>query len=334
MNRTTLAIAALTLATLSLTPAFTRAATIRIQPLNPAFGQLPEDVHLSPDKQTLYASFFPANELGVYDRRTLHQRATITVPAPTGITLDTNGDILVATAPWFRSVLLTGAPDPATASSQGVWRITPCGTATLIATLPFDNDLPNGIAVDRRGNIYVSNLIGDQIYRVDPAGSVTLWAENALFAGDPSTDPGSPSAGFPAGGNGIQIIGSNLFLSNTDAGSILRVPINPNGSAGSVSVYVRDRRLIGTDGFKIDASGFIYTASPLTSEIKRVSPRGAIETLATFADGLRASSGLDINSYEHPTRLFFCNFSPPFSFLDPSVQGQPGLGLLLLAPSR
>jgi sugar lactone lactonase YvrE len=59
----------------------------------------------------------------------------------------------------------------------------------------------NGIALDKGGNVYVTDTIGGAVWRV-PAdgGAATKWFESPLLLGD-----GSFNFGFPLGANGSPI---------------------------------------------------------------------------------------------------------------------------------
>lgn len=305
----------------------TFAGQVTIRHLDPLLGEFPEASVLSADGTVLYASHFAGGKISAYDAETLEERFSFSIGAATGMSIDQNGDLLVATAPWFLGVF-SGSVDPSTAPDQGVWRINSSGQATRVATLPFENNLPNGIAGGSNGATYVSNLLGDQIYRVNAFDQSEIWLQDSRLFGDPSTDPTSPSAGFPLGGNGLQVIGSSLFVSNTDAGQVLEVAINADGSAGEISVFAEHDRLVGIDGFQIDSLGNLYAANLLTDEILMLSATGDLSTLADYDDGLRAPAGLSLDSLTDPTRLYFNNFSAPFPFLDAGSVGAPGVGYL------
>lgn len=84
---------------------------------------------------------------------------------------------------------------------------------------PFEGVLPNGLAARGNGDVFVSNLIRSEIYRVDASGSTSLWLEDDPLRGDPSIDRTAPFPEFDQiGGSGLQLIGSSLFASNTDLG--------------------------------------------------------------------------------------------------------------------
>ena len=248
------------------------AQNVTVKQLNTNTGEYPEAVALSRDGKTLFASMFPGDRLEGFNTSDLSQSFNVALAAPTGIALDSNGDLLVATAPWFRNQVVGGPANPA---DQGVWRVTAAGNATKIATLPFANVLPNAIATDATGNIYVSNLLGNEIYQVTTNGNVSIWAQNALFAGDPSNAlRQARPPDFPIGVNGMQIRNSTMYVSVTDYGRILAIPINGDGSAGSVSTYIQSSDLVGIDGFDMDAAGNVYGGNTLFSKIQKATPQG------------------------------------------------------------
>ena len=310
--------------------AFQIRGDITITPTNPLAGEIPEDTEISADGTRLFASFFPANRVAIFDPPTLQIDNGFDIVAPTGITALENGDLLVATAPWFQGVVLAGAPDPALASMQGVWRVGSDGSTEQVATLPFENVLPNGIAVDASGNTYVSNLVGNEIYRIDDSGEVSVWLQDDILAGDGSQDADSPSPGFSLGGNGLQFVDGRLIASNTDAGTLFSIPIDDGGNPGLIETLFTSERIIGIDGFEVAADGKVYGANLLTNELFSVSPAGDFSVLASFADGIRAPAGVALS--EATSELFFNNASFPFPFIADEFANQPGVGRLDIVP--
>ncbi len=307
-------------------PAVSNQPRVKLKALSPSLGEFPEAVALSEDGTTLYAGLIGSNKLVSFDSATLETKSSVSVPAPTGIIPDGKQGVLTTTAPWFRNQLVGGG---ATATEQGVWQISQSGLATIVATLPFDNNLPNALAKDAVGNLYVTNLIGDQIFKVDTSGQSSLWAQNSLYAGSASNDPTTATPGFSIGGNGAKIVGSNLFTSCTDFGRIIQTPILSDGSAGSPTIYVESPLLVGVDAFDMDEAGNVYAANLLSNQLLRVSPAGQVEVLAQADDGLSSPTGIVLNSRKSPTRIYFCNFSlPAFPFLKST--GKPAVGMLTL----
>ena len=81
------------------------------------------------------------------------------------------------------------------------------------------------------------------------------------------------------------------MVGNTDLGTLVRIPIRPNGAAGEAS---GDRGRPGdlrTDGLTVDAKGTVYACVIVQSTIVRIG-EGGIETLATAADGLNNASSI------------------------------------------
>lgn len=87
-----------------------------------------------------------------------------------------------------------------------IWKVTPSAATTIVAgvlyELGYNGDgipatqawlfLPNGIAVDREGNVYISDWINDRIRKVDSGGIISTVAGNGTFGfsgdGGPATE--------------------------------------------------------------------------------------------------------------------------------------------------
>jgi sugar lactone lactonase YvrE len=191
---------------------------------------------------------------------------------PLGLAVDARGNVYAAAASF----------DPAT---QGVYRITSDGTAMR---LPGTGAiaLPNGIAFDQRGNLYVADSTG-AVWRIPRGGEAEVWSDDPLLVGD-----GSAGAGVPLGANGITFRTPNeIVVGNTDLGTLVSIPILPDGSAGNATVIVEDPAIFGVDGLTVDARGTIYAAVIAQSTIVRIGADG-IETLADSDDGIVGASSI------------------------------------------
>ena len=126
-----------------------------------------------------------------------------------GIVRDHTGSLYVA--------LCTGSPD-----QQGIWRVSPAGSARRIAALPADG-IPNGMALDQRhGFIYVADSLLSVIWRVPIAGgTASAWVRSQQLA---------PNGGL--GANGLKLHDGAVWVSNTQLGTLMRIPIRHDGSAG------------------------------------------------------------------------------------------------------
>jgi hypothetical protein len=176
--------------------------------------------------------------------------------------------------------LCTGSPD-----QQGIWRVSPDGSASRIAALPAGG-IPNGMALDQRhGFIYVADSLLSVIWRVSIAdGVVSAWARGPQLA---------PHGGL--GANGLKLHDGAMWVSNTQLGTLLRIPIRRDGSAAPIQTTATG--LPGIDDFAFTSPG---TSASVLAAINRLStlvlirPGGSEQTVLTAADGLSNPSAVAI----------------------------------------
>jgi sugar lactone lactonase YvrE len=195
-------------------------------------------------------------------------------------------------------------------ANQGIWRVSRTGAVEQYAALA-SSGFPNGLAFDDQGNLYVTDSSLGTIWRIDRrTRAVTQWLSSPLLAGDPIDNFGA---------NGIAFWHGDAYVSNSDRSSIVRVPMETDGTAGTPAVYVADPALGYADGIAFDPAGNLYVASSSGSNtLERVGRDGTVETLATAADGLdyTASVAFGTSHGEHG-ELYFTNAG--VSFGTPSV---------------
>lgn len=283
--------------------------------------QLPESITLD-RRGDIYLSLNPLKELlKIAPDGTRSVLATI--PAGTeslGVRLDAAGNAYMAVA------------------GSGIWRVPAGGgTPALFAAIP---GLPNAMAFDRRGRLYVSESLGGVIYRISRDGSVSAWSSSPLLLGTSGPGPCGlvhPS-GLPLGANGIAFNarGSAMFVANTTLGTIVRIPVRRDGQAGAASVYAGpDCRLWGADGIALDQRDHVYVAANAERDIVRVSPGGKLRVLASFAAGDPLYSPSDIvfgTGRGDRTRILISDFALFTGGVGAGVvtlnTGVPGLPLL------
>jgi sugar lactone lactonase YvrE len=189
--------------------------------------------------------------------------------------------------------------------THGVWRIHPDGSKELFAALD-PAGLPNQPLFDAIGNLLVTDSFLGTIWRITPQGKVSRWLT------DPLLMPDTAACGFPLrrGANDMAFDDhGNLFVENTNKALIVRIPINPDGSAGSPSVYASGcANLNGADGITTDVRGNVYVADIILNKVVRVNTNGTIDTLAGPADGLDSPSGVAFGTRRgEQTSLFITN---------------------------
>ncbi len=169
--------------------------------------------------------------------------------------------------------------DPQTVGC-GVYRVRPSGSMTKVIALPAGS-WPNGLAFhDGRAYITDSTLgavwrarIGDRV-----ASPAAPWCEDPLLA------PADPAG---IGANGIAFRGERLFVSVSDYGRIVRIPVRHDGSPGAPKAVCERPELVTADGIAFDALGRLWIAANAGSTggspsgaLYRLSPCGALRQLA------------------------------------------------------
>jgi sugar lactone lactonase YvrE len=177
------------------------------------------------------------------------------VPGPaTGVAVNTDGSLVVA-------------------SGTSLYRFAPDGTRSLAADIGGAQFL-NGIALFSPGVFLAADDTANTIWLVNlTTGSSHPWSTDPLLLPGPSGPPFSP--------NGIKLFQNAVYVSNTGSGTILRIPILPNGSAGTAEVFLAS---LQADDFAFGVDGTLFAATQL-GEIVRVAPDGARSILPTGTFG-------------------------------------------------
>jgi DNA-binding beta-propeller fold protein YncE len=154
-----------------------------------------------------------------------------------------------------------GAPAPRTVPN-------PDGSVDIIT---FGNNarVPNALAFDGSGNLYISDSFQGAIFRIDnptactPGCAVTTVAHDPLLA----------TTGFPPfGANGLAFSddGSALFIANTGDDRILKLEL----ATGLVTVFVES--INGADGIAFDKHGRLWVAANQVDEVVGLNAIGRV----------------------------------------------------------
>jgi len=160
------------------------------------------------------------------------------------------------------------------------------GAVSTVAT--FGN-LPNGLAIDRRGNMFVTDLIAGKVFKVTPEGAVSVFASGPLLA--PAHIPGT---NFVFGPNDLAFdrVQTALYVSNVGLGTIVKVEVREDGTAGAITNFATG--ILSPDGVAFDRKGNLYVASPFGNSIFVVARDGSVRTLSldTTHENLNAPTNL------------------------------------------
>ncbi len=161
-----------------------------------------------------------------------------------------------------------------TAAETGIWAFRPGQAPHRVAALPADG-LPNGMALDEeRGVLYVTDSIKEVIYSISTdTGRVRTFSNDAALQAD----------GF-LGVNGLRLRDGDVWVTNSDTGTLLRIPVTRRGQAGRPQVVATG--LVGIDDFEFTGRGSQVIAAVNTGSRVVLIDRGRTTTLLTAADGL------------------------------------------------
>jgi sugar lactone lactonase YvrE len=236
-----------------------------------------------------------------------------------GVTTDAAGNVYYAVA----AASATPVPAP------GIYKVAPSGGVAvpfaLGSSVTPNMSFANGL--DFIGpNLYVADSEG-VIYTIDPAGTATVWSKDPSLRPDATASGTSPACGFvplAIGANGIAHDATNVYVTNTDYGRLIAIPIAADGSAGTPSILKEDcASLGGADGLAIDADGSFVIAVNAQNKIVRVTPGGQVTVLASGAPLATPASVLfDTNTPAGTRRLLVTNttfFTPADAGLSPGL---------------
>lgn len=150
-----------------------------------------------------------------------------------------------------------------------------------MAALPVGVAL-NGLTVHRTtGVLYGADSSNGTVWRIPTrAGASEIWSS------DPALKPGTSPTSYGFGANGIKVHRGAVWVSNSDAGTLLRLPVRPGGSAGPVET--RATGLTGVDDFSfIGNTDTALAALNSANEVALVEPDGSHAVVLTGQDGLR-----------------------------------------------
>jgi sugar lactone lactonase YvrE len=165
---------------------------------------------------------------------------------------------------------------------------------------------PNGLAFDARGNLYASSSSDGRIYRVDPRGAMSVFSEAEPLKSH------HPHGQFKIGVNGLAFDKSgNLWISNTDDGTILRMAITPQGLPGAITEVAKG--LEGADGIEFNANDDLYIAVNRQNKVVMLAPDGRVHPVASGADIKYPSTVVPVDGKVYIANFNFEQRKPPFT---------------------
>ena len=205
---------------------------------------------------------FVFTQSGLLRERISIQAGPSGLVAPRAIVFDRLGNLYIADA-------ASGEPE-----RGRILRIKPRGRPSVYAS---GLTMPTALAVDSSGVLYVADGRNGAVLWIGPDGA------SASFVEDERLLPRTRS-GVGASGLAFAPDESALYLTNFDDERLLRLTINPDGSAGRLSTLAtsadfrgpgqRTGILDGPTGLAVDDQGNILVAAHRSNQIQSFTPRG------------------------------------------------------------
>jgi hypothetical protein len=157
--------------------------------------------------------------------------------------------------------------------------------------------LPNGVAVDSAGNVYVADASNCTIRKVTAGGVVTTLAGLAESYGSADGTGSAAQFVYPTGvaedsaGNVYVADNNNSTIRKVTAGGVVTTLAGLAGSSGSADGTGSAARFNGPLGVAVDNAGNVYVADAGNSTIRKVTAGGVVTTLAGFAGSSGSADG-------------------------------------------
>ncbi|HVV55633.1 MAG TPA: NHL repeat-containing protein [Mucilaginibacter sp.] len=204
---------------------------------------------------------------------------TATFDTPLGVAVDKAGNVYVAD--YGNDLIRMISPAGVVSTIAGKSGVP--GNADGIDTAARF-DLPEGLAVDAAGNIYVADNGNNTIRKIAPGGTVTTLA-------------GTGTAGFANGSGtaasfnspfGIAVDGAgNIYVA--DSGNNMIRKITPAGEVSTFAGKTAAGAANGTganagfntpSGLVVDAAGNVYVADENNNQVRKITASGTVSRLA------------------------------------------------------
>jgi DNA-binding CsgD family transcriptional regulator/DNA-binding beta-propeller fold protein YncE len=218
---------------------------------------------------------------------------------PAGIAVDPGGSVVVVGGDRVRRIGANGVIK--TIAGTGTRGFSGDGLAASLAELNlhvFPGPVPDGVAVDQAGNIYLADHDNQRIRLISPSGGISTFAGTGIQGGDGDDGPAAQAQLWNPSGLAVDRSG-NLYIADSGnnrirvidtAGIIRTVAGTGDPGSGGDGHAALEAQLNGPTGVAIDVAGNLYIADSVNNLIRKVT-RGIIETVAGTGESGAAGDG-------------------------------------------
>lgn len=183
----------------------------------------------------------------------------------------------------------------ADATNNKIRKITPAGAVTTLAGSGVAGSkdgagsaaqfiMLRSITSDSSGNLYVSEALSSKIRKITPQGIVTSICGSGAGAEDGS---GSAASFFNPSGVAVDNLGNSYIADATNhkirkitADGIVTTLAGSSSGNGSTDGVGSNASFNSPRGVAVDSVGNVYVADTLNHKIRKITPSGAVSTLA------------------------------------------------------
>jgi sugar lactone lactonase YvrE len=217
-----------------------------------------------------------------------------------GVAVDHAGDVYFASGADHQVFEVTPAGELTVVAGNGTAGTTLPGTATSSRL-----NVPNGVALDAAGNLYIADTGNNQIYKVTPSGTLSILAGTGV--GGPATagpainsELNEPS-GVAVDSSGDVYIADYLGnrVEMVDPSGMLSFVAGSGVAGGPTPGPATNSKLHDPAAVAVDSAGNLYIADQDNSLVEKVTPLGTLSIFAgngtqgTSTAGAATSSDLD-----------------------------------------
>ncbi|HEV3200414.1 MAG TPA: hypothetical protein VGZ73_21060 [Bryobacteraceae bacterium] len=206
------------------------------------------------------------------------------INSPTGIAVDSSGNLYIADFLNLRVRKVSSSGSISTVAGNGVLSFSGDGGQALNAQM----NVPQGVAADAAGNVYVSDTGNNVVRKVAKNGVITTIAGTGT-PGNGGDGGAGPSAQLNSP-MGLAVDSSgNLYIADSQnakirkvstSGAISTVAGNGTPGYGGDGAAATGAQLNTPIGVAVDAAGNLFIADFSNNRIRKVSTTGTITTVA------------------------------------------------------